>query len=171
MTWWYFRYLTIDFSWKGTWSFIWYKQVWKMFTKECFVPSLVEIGPVVLENIFKYLRCDFALSLVSNHCKSVWHITWTNLRFPTARSALYLMWSNWRGRFLNVVNISIFRYSSPLRNEQGPLLEQTLIPLWNALWQVGLKLVRQFWRIFLCHQCSYFTTSVLSPIGKGSDIN
>ena len=123
------------------------------------------------EYIFKYLRCKFALSLVSNHCKSVWHITWTNLWFPTARSALYLMWSNWRGRILNVVNISIFRYSSPLRNEQGPLLEQKLIPLWNALWQVGLKLVRQFWRIFLCHQCSYFTTSVLSPIWKESDID
>ena len=37
----------------------------KQTTKGCFVPSLVEIGPVVLEkNIFTFRQCIFAISLL-----------------------------------------------------------------------------------------------------------
>ena len=32
------------------------------FTQECFVPSLVEIGLAVLERIFKFRQCIFAIS-------------------------------------------------------------------------------------------------------------
>ena len=32
------------------------------FTLRCFVPSLVEIGPVVLKKIFKFCQCIFAIS-------------------------------------------------------------------------------------------------------------
>ena len=36
------------------------------FTQECFVPSFVEIGPVVLERkFFKFRQCIFAISLLS----------------------------------------------------------------------------------------------------------
>ena len=37
--------------WKRAWSFLWKTEI--PFTKGCFVPSLVEIGPVVLEKMMK----------------------------------------------------------------------------------------------------------------------
>ena len=33
------------------------KKTWMIFTQECVVPSLVEIAPVVLEKIFKFVQC------------------------------------------------------------------------------------------------------------------
>ena len=45
------------------WFFIW---TWIPFTQGCFVPSLVEIGPVVLEKkIFKFCQCIFTISSLS----------------------------------------------------------------------------------------------------------
>ena len=39
---------------------------WVSFTKGCFVTSLVEIGPVVLEKkMFKFRQCIFAIALLS----------------------------------------------------------------------------------------------------------
>ena len=35
------------------------------FTQECFVASLDELSPVVLEKIFKFYQCIFAISLLS----------------------------------------------------------------------------------------------------------
>ena len=43
----YFHYFVNISPWKRGWSFIWTN--WTPFTQECFVPILVEIGPVVLE--------------------------------------------------------------------------------------------------------------------------
>ena len=42
-------------------------QIWIPFTQRCFVPSLLEIGPVVLEKkpFFKFRLCIFAISLFS----------------------------------------------------------------------------------------------------------
>ena len=35
-----------------------FEQIWISFTKECYVPTLVEISPVVLlQNIFKSFHC------------------------------------------------------------------------------------------------------------------
>ena len=35
-----------------------FEQIWISFTKECYVPTLVEISPVVLlQNIFKSFQC------------------------------------------------------------------------------------------------------------------
>ena len=40
-----------------------FEQTWIPFNQGCFVPSFVEIGPVVLENkIFKICHCIFAFS-------------------------------------------------------------------------------------------------------------
>ena len=47
----YFRYLLLSPLWKG-WSPS-FEQTWFPFTQGCFVPSLVEIGPVVLEKKMK----------------------------------------------------------------------------------------------------------------------
>ena len=42
-----------------------FEQTWIPITQGCFVPSLDEIGPVVLENtIFKVRQCLFAISLL-----------------------------------------------------------------------------------------------------------
>ena len=35
------------------------------FTQGCFVPNLVEIGPAVLEMIFEFRQCIFAISKLS----------------------------------------------------------------------------------------------------------
>ena len=43
----YFRYFIMMSSWKRAGPFIW--KTWIPFTQECFVPSLVEIGQVVME--------------------------------------------------------------------------------------------------------------------------
>ena len=43
-----------------------FEQIWVPITQGCFVPSLVEIGPVVLmKKIFKFWQCNFAISLLS----------------------------------------------------------------------------------------------------------
>ena len=47
----YFCYIVIISPWKG-WTLS-YEQTWIPFTQGCFVPSLVEIGPVVLEKKMK----------------------------------------------------------------------------------------------------------------------
>ena len=44
----YFRYFIIISPLKRMWSFIW-KKTWTPFTKGCFVPGLVKIGPVFLD--------------------------------------------------------------------------------------------------------------------------
>ena len=50
---------------KKLWEFIGssFGQTWITFTQGCFVPRLVEIGPVVLEKkIFKFQQCIFTIS-------------------------------------------------------------------------------------------------------------
>ena len=47
----YFCYFIFISLWKRTWSFIWTS--WISITQGCFVPCLVEIGPVVLEKKMK----------------------------------------------------------------------------------------------------------------------
>ena len=43
-----------------------FEQIWIPITKGCFVPSLVEIGPVVFKKkIFKVRQCIFVISLLS----------------------------------------------------------------------------------------------------------
>ena len=54
---------------KIEWS--WFVKPGVPFTNDCFVPSLVEIGQVVLENIFKFRQCIFAISYLSPLGKGV----------------------------------------------------------------------------------------------------
>ena len=46
------------------------EQTWIYFTQGCLLPNLVEMGPVVLEKILKFLNA-FTLS--------AWFFIWTNL--------------------------------------------------------------------------------------------
>ena len=60
----YFRYFIIISPLKRAGP--WFKQTQILFTQGCFLPNLVEIGPVVLERRFFYIyQCIFAISLLS----------------------------------------------------------------------------------------------------------
>ena len=60
----YFRYFLIISPWKRAGPS--FEQTWIPISQGCFVPSLVEIGPVVLEKkIFKIGQCIFAISFLS----------------------------------------------------------------------------------------------------------
>ena len=60
------------------WFFIWTN--WIPFTQGCFVPSLVEIGPVVLEKkIFKFRQCICTICVIISPWKRTEPFIWTNL--------------------------------------------------------------------------------------------
>ena len=59
----YFRYFLISPLENG--RFPSFEQTWILFTQGCFVPSLVEIGLVVLDNFFYKFQCVSAILLSS----------------------------------------------------------------------------------------------------------
>ena len=68
------------------------KTNWIPFTRECFVPSLVEIGLVVLENkILKLRLCIFAISLLSPLWKGRGP-SFEEIESPLSKDALYQVW-------------------------------------------------------------------------------
>ena len=50
-----------------------------MFTQGCFLPSLVENSPVVLEKIFKSSKCIFTIFQLSPPMRRMWPFIWPNL--------------------------------------------------------------------------------------------
>ena len=56
----FLNYLPLEIGWSTS-----FEQTLVFITQECFVPSLVEIGPAVLEKIFKFRQCIFAISKLS----------------------------------------------------------------------------------------------------------
>ena len=85
-----FCYFVITSPWKRTWSFIWIN--WIPFTQGWLLPSLVEIGPVVLEKkIFKFVQCIFAISYLSPLEKVV-ALYLNKLESPSPKNALYQVW-------------------------------------------------------------------------------
>ena len=102
------------------------KQTRIPFSQGCFVPSLIEIGPVVLEKkIFKFRQCIFAISWLSPLEKGM-ALYLNQLEFPSPKDALCQVWLKlaqwfWKGRFLNFINVfSPFRYYFP--SEKGMAL-------------------------------------------------
>ena len=69
----YFCYFVIISHWKRAWPFI--------FTQGCLVPSLVEIGPVVLEKkfFFKISSVYFRYLVITTPWKRAWPFILTNL--------------------------------------------------------------------------------------------
>ena len=57
---------------KSLWGFIGssFEETWIPFTQGCFVPRLVEIGPVVLEKILKFRKCIFAICVIISPWKT-----------------------------------------------------------------------------------------------------
>ena len=69
-----------------------FEQIWIPFTRECFVPSWIEIGPVVLEKIF--LNFINVFSLFRNYLPlqkgGTLHLN--NLESILPKDALYKVW-------------------------------------------------------------------------------
>ena len=88
-----------------------YEQTLILFTQVCFLPNLVVIGPVVLENkIFKLCQCIFYYLIFISPWKWVGFIIWTNLNppYPGMLCAKFCWnWNTGSGEkdFLKFVNI------------------------------------------------------------------
>ena len=98
------------------------------------MPSLVEIGPVVLEKkIFKCRQCIFSMWLLSPLEKCI-ALNLNKFEFPLPKNTLCHVWLKsahrfWR-RFSKVVNFFFnFCYYLPLEKGQGPSFERNWIPL------------------------------------------
>ena len=115
--------------WKLTWPFIWINL--SPFIPGCFVPSLDEIGPVVLEeNILKFLILRIVKKLFRNVFLLFHYYTplemgialqLSKLESPSPRDAFCQFKFNWNwpigsgGKNFNFINVlSLFRYYLPL---------------------------------------------------------
>ena len=98
------------------------KQTWIIFTQEGFVPSLVEIGPVVL----KYYVKEFPLFCYYFPLEKGRGLHLNKLEFPSPKDDLCQVWLAlvrrfWRRKFLNFIHIfSLFCNYHPL--EKGVVL-------------------------------------------------
>ena len=130
------------------------------FTKECFLLSLVEIGPVVLEkNIFKIssVWCIFCYFVIISPWKREWPFLWTNLDAPLPKDAFCQVWlklAQWflRRRFLNFISVfSLFCNNLPLEKGVALYLNLKSPSTRHALCQVWLKLAQWFlklWKVY-----------------------
>ena len=104
-----------------------FEQTWIPFIQECFVPSLVEIGSVVLEKkIFLISSMYFRYFLIISPWKRAEPFIWAIEKPLLPKDALCQVWlqlDQWfcRRRFFNFVNVfSLFRNYLPL--EKGGAL-------------------------------------------------
>ena len=104
-----------------------FKQSLIHFTQGCFVPNLVEIGPVVLEKkFFKISSMYIYYFVIVSPLKSVWPFVWTNLNplHPRNHRAKFgLNWPSGYGEkdFLNFVNVFLL-FNNCLPKEKGQAL-------------------------------------------------
>ena len=98
---------------KTLWEFIGYsfEQTWIPFTQGCFVPRLVEIGPMVLEKkILKIRECVFSLFHNYLPLEKGGALHLNKFESPPPKDALCQVWLKltqwfWRRRFLNIGNV------------------------------------------------------------------
>ena len=113
----YFHHFVIISLWKGRGPS--FEQIWIPFTQGCFVPSLVEIGPVVFRN---YLPLEKGGAFHFNKLES-----------PSPNDALCPVWLklavwSWRNIFLNLVYVSsLFRNYLPLKKGGALLLHPKML--------------------------------------------
>ena len=93
--------------------------------KSHFVPSLVEIGPIVLQKtILKFHQCFFWGSVIISPWKWAWLFIWINLNPLVDLDGLWQVWLKlslcfWRKQFLNFLHV--FLYNSMLERKKCPL--------------------------------------------------
>ena len=69
-----------------------FNQIWNLITQECFVPSLVESGEMVLEKkIFEFRQCNFAILLIISPWKETGPFIWS-LESPSLKDSLCKVW-------------------------------------------------------------------------------
>ena len=98
------------------------EQTWIPFTQGCIVPSLVEIGPMVMEKkIFKFRQYIFDISELSSLGKGL-YLHLNNLEGPSPRDELLQIWLTFHGWFGNFVNVFLlFRNSLKWAKNPGNL--------------------------------------------------
>ena len=161
----YFHYFVIISPWKRAGSFIW--TTWIPFTQGCFVPSLVEIGSVVLEKkIFEFCQCIFTISLLpplgegwGPSFKQTW-IPFTQGYFVPSLVKIGPEILE-KKIFKSCQFIFINSRLSPLWGGRGPSFEQTWIPFTQgyfvpSLVEIGSVILEK--KILKFHQC-IFTNS------------
>ena len=101
------------------------KKTWIPFTREYFVPSLAEVGPVVLEKILKSFECIFTISHIISPLRRMnvaFHLN--KFECPSFKNALCHVWLKldqwfWRRGFLKFrMYFYYFTIISPLRRAQ-----------------------------------------------------
>ena len=147
----YFYHFAIISPWGGCGPL--FVKIWIPYTLGCFMPNLVEIGPVDLKrgflNIFNIiLLFRFYLPFEKGE---VLHLN--NLKSPPLKDVLCQVWLKltllfWIGRFLNIFNIiSLFCYYLPLEKDVALHLNKRESPSSkDPLCQVWMKLAQWFWR-------------------------
>ena len=139
----YFLYLVIVSPWKRVGpSFVWN---WIPFSQGGFVPSLIEVGLVVLENkIFKYRQSILAIWLSSPPPgKRRGLLFEKKIESPLPKKALCQVWfrmAQWflrRSFFYFPQCIFAVWLLSPLGKMHGPSFEQTSIP-YTQVWFVPI---------------------------------
>ena len=104
-----------------------------MFTQGCFVPSLVENSPVVLEKIFKSSKCIFTIFQLSPPLRRMWPFIWPNLNplhQRILRAKFGLNWPSGSGE-VDFYKLSIHFWYFPIISPLGrawPTFVQTWIP-------------------------------------------
>ena len=141
-------------------------QTWLLFAQGCLVPSLVEIGPLVLELKKLNLVNVFSLFCYFLPLKKDGGPLFEKIKFPSPKNALCQVWLK---LVLHMVldkkvllNFRYFVIISP-SEMAGPLIWKKLesSSQKNALWQVWLKLAH-----WLCRKRFFlnFVNLLLSPI-------
>ena len=122
------------------------------FTQGCFVPSLVEIGPVVLEKTL-ILSMYFRYFVIISPWKRAGPFIWTNLNPLHPRMLCAKFGWNWPSGsgeedfLISSMYFSLFRYYLPLEKGRALHLNKLESPSpKNALCLVWLKLAQWFWR-------------------------
>ena len=162
----YFCYFTIFSPRKRVWAFIWTNL---NPHQRIFVPTLVEISPLVLKKTFKFSQCIFVISLsypLWKRWDSSFEKTWIPFTQGCYVPSLVQNWPIGSGEDFKISSM-YFRYLViiSLRRRVCRVIWQTLILLTkecfvSTLVKIGLLLLE----IFRFNQC-IFAISLLSPLG------
>ena len=108
----YLRYFKLSPLWKGQGSS--FEQTWIPFTKRCFVLSLVEIGPLVLQKMILNLSMYFRYFVMISPWKRAGPFIWTNLNplHPRMLCAKFIHSFKWPLRLNWLIDLFVFHVVS-----------------------------------------------------------
>ena len=141
-----------------------FEQTWFLFNQRCFVLSLVEIGTVVLEKIFKNFVSVYLLFRTYPPLEKDRALHLNKLESPSPKDALCLVWLKMAQRFLRrrffFINVFLlFSNYLPLEKGRALHLKKLESPSPKNLVEIGpvvleekmknVKSLRQQWRQWL----------------------